>query len=139
MSLPAAIGWEEMEVQLPEAQPELYLQWIAFVVELEQAIRKDPRLRSKAARRGLVYGETAQAAHGIVYQPITHQAEQADPADAAVQPIVTAEPPDLDEVAGYLQRWGEWLVEEELAMPLPEIAALQMQVIKDLRAHSGPG
>jgi hypothetical protein len=126
-----------VEVQLPEARPELYLQWIAFVVELEQSVRKDPRLRSKAARRRLVYGESARATHRIVYKPIINQAEETDAARTEVRPIITAEPQDLDEVVGYLQRWGEWLVEEEMPMPLPEIAALRTQVIKDLRTRPG--
>jgi hypothetical protein len=133
-----------MEVQLAGALPERYLQWIAFVVALEQAVRKDPRLRAKAARRRLVYGPSAQAAHRIIYQPITDQAEQADAEGInEIRPLVEAEPEELDEVVGYLQRWGEWLVEEGISeqakvpMPPPEIAALRTQVVKDLRTRPG--
>jgi hypothetical protein len=128
-----------MEVQLAEALPELYLQWIAFVVALEQAVRKDPSLRAKAARPRLVYGGPGEAAHRIVYQPITDQAQQADALGITdVRPVVGAEPEDLEEVAGYLKRWGEWVMEEEVpertkvAIPLPDVAALQTQAIKDI-------
>jgi hypothetical protein len=126
-----------MEVELPEAEPELYLRWIAFEVALEQALRGDPRLRARAARRRLVYGRSAQAAHRFVYQPITTQAEQAD-ADGIgeVRPTVTAGRRELANIVRYLQRWGDWLVEEDIperagvALPLPDVAALRTQVIK---------
>jgi hypothetical protein len=128
-----------MQVQLPQALPERYLQWIAFVVAVEQAVRKDPRLRAKAARSRLVYGPSAQAAHRIVYQPITDQAEYADAEGITeVQPVIEAEPEELEQVAVYLQRWGEWVASEEfpeqvkVPMPFPDAAALQAQAIKDI-------
>jgi hypothetical protein len=127
-----------MEIQLAEARPELYLRWIAFVVALEQAVKKNPSLRSKAARRGMVYGPMAQDAHRIVFQPLTAQAEQADEAGTAVRPMLQGEPEQLGEVATYLQRWGEWLVDQEIAertgveIPPPEVVALRAQAIKEI-------
>ena len=126
-----------MEVELPEASPELYLQWIAFEVAVEQAVRGDPRLRAKAARRRLVYGRSAQAAHRVVYQPITTQVEAADADGVAdVRPAVAAGRRDLVKVFRYLRRWGDWLLEEgiperaKVTMPLPDVAALRTQIIK---------
>jgi hypothetical protein len=130
-----------MDVQLPEALPELYLQWMAFVVAIEQAIRNDRSLRSKAARRRLVYGPSAQTTHHIVYEPIIQQAQQADAAGTEVRPVVEAEPDALGEVVAYLQRWSDWLFEEEIPdrvkvdMPLPETAALRAQLIKEINTR----
>jgi hypothetical protein len=135
-----------ISVSLPSAPPELYLQWVAFVAAIEHKIRSHPQLRLEALGKRFVFGESARASQRVLLEPITHQAEDADAASSPrVEPMIQATPRMLAKAVEYLERWGEWIVGEDVSaqahvpLPTPEAAALMAQVQKTIRLHLAKG
>jgi hypothetical protein len=128
--------------RLTAAHPETYLEWVAFVVATENAIRSRPGLRSKARARRLVFGDAAHTAHRVLLHPLTLQAEDANAAgETEFEPVIRASHSDLRTAVGYLERWGNWVVEEDVStqthvpLPSPFSAAITTHALKSIRVR----
>jgi len=128
---------------LPDAQPELYLRWMAYWREVESQMLAHPAVEEVASREAAPFlrGEVATFISSTVGTIVELAMAAKQQHQEWITPVIDL--PDLQTartVAEFVERRGAWLDSHAGSLgiaPLePELVALRSQAIAMLRAAS---
>jgi hypothetical protein len=130
-----------IRIKLPARSPEVYLAWMAFWREVEDAMLRWPGVEAVASldRAPFLHHATARLLAGLGASIASASREAQRQGAAQVFPLIYGDPSQLLKGVRYMERRAEWMsrpgVLETMGIkePAVEVVALQAAVIEAVR------
>jgi hypothetical protein len=132
----------QREIELPRANADDYLRWMAYWRDVESSMLERPALEHLASSESAPFlrGEVARTLSDLA-RKITVQAQLSRDDDQPCVPRIEVKESFLVEIADYMERRGAWLQTYCLSMAIPplepRLCELRKRVISTIRSEAG--